>query len=199
MAQDYKYQGRHRHRASPPWVWATVGLLVGLFVAFLVFLQLRAPAPESPALALETPPERQTRTTPIEKVIATAAVEPKAEPAPPPKPRFDFYNLLPEMEVVVPEQELQGARSPEGVREVQQPGTYLLQAGSFRSQDQADQLRARLALLGVETTVQTVKVNTRETWHRVRVGPFSNLEELNEARSMLKTNGIDAILIRLTG
>jgi cell division protein FtsN len=177
-----------------------VGLLVGLFVAFLVFLQLRTPAPPSRTAALETPPEAQSR-VPAGKpaAAATTVAKQKAEPEPPPKPRFDFYNLLPEMEVIVPEQEVQGARTPEGVKKVEQPGTYLLQAGSFRSQDQADQLRARLALLGVETTVQTVTVNERETWHRVRVGPFSSLRDLNSARSLLKKNGIDAILIRLTG
>jgi cell division protein FtsN len=198
MARDYKYQDRRRRSGSPPWVWAMVGLLVGLFVAFLVFLQLRTQAPASPTAVLETPPEPETR-PPVEQAAPPAARVAKAGPEPPPKPRFDFYNLLPEMEVIVPEQEVQGAATPEGVKKVEQPGTYLLQAGSFRNQDQADRLRARLALLGVETTVQTVTVNDQETWHRVRVGPFDNLKDLNSARSLLKKNGIDAILIRLTG
>ena len=110
---------------------------------------------------------------------------------------FDFYNLLPEMEVVVPDEEITGAPGKEGGKRVEQPGTYLLQAGSFRKQAQADQLRAKLALLGLETRVQAVSVNSAQTWHRVRVGPFSNLADLNQARSLLKQNGIDAILIRL--
>lgn len=198
MARDYKYHDRRRRSGSPPWVWAMVGLLVGLFVAFLVFLQLRTPAPASPTSVLETPPEPETRPL-AEQAAPPAAMVAKTEPEPPPKPRFDFYNLLPEMEVIVPEQEVQGAATPEGVKKVEQPGTYLLQAGSFRNQDQADRLRARLALLGVETTVQTITVNDRETWHRVRVGPFDNLKDLNSARSLLKKNGVDAILIRLTG
>lgn len=103
------------------------------------------------------------------------------------------------MEVVVPDEELQGEPTKAGVKQVEQPGTYLLQAGSFRSRQQADQLRARLGLLGLETSVQTVKVDDKQAWHRVRVGPFSNLDELNDVRVLLRNNGIDAILIRLKG
>ena len=205
MSRDYKYhdrRGRYRDRrrrkGPPPWAWAAVGLLVGLFVALLVFLQL-GPAPSvERTVKLETPPEPATR--PAAEHPAPAPAEPsKKQPSSPPKPRFDFYNLLPEMEVIVPEQEVQGATTPEGVRQVEQPGTYLLQAGSFRTREQADQLRARLALLGVETDVETVTVDNKQTWHRVRVGPFHNLRDLNTARSLLKKNGIDAILIRLAG
>jgi cell division protein FtsN len=207
MARDYKYRDRRgryndrrRRKGPPPWAWAAVGLLIGLFVAFLVFLQLRLAPPVERTVKLETPPEPATR-PPAEKPAPAPApaVAKQEQPTAPPKPRFDFYNLLPEMEVIVPEQEVQGAATPEGVRQVEQPGTYLLQAGSFRTREQADQLRARLALLGVETDVQTVTVDNKQTWHRVRVGPFQNLRDLNTARSLLKKNGIEAILIRLAG
>ena len=103
------------------------------------------------------------------------------------------------MEVLVPEEEIKGTPTREGVKRVEKPGTYLLQAGSFRSRKQADQLRAKLGLLGMETRIQTVSVNSKQSWHRVRVGPFNNLRDLNQARSLLKKNGIDAILIRLKG
>ena len=101
------------------------------------------------------------------------------------------------MEVIVPEQEISGTPTHEGVKRVEKPGTYLLQAGSFRNHKQADQLRARLALLGMETRIQSVSVNNKQAWHRVRVGPFDNLRDLNQTRNQLKKNGIDAILIRL--
>jgi len=195
MARDYKSRASNRRKRSgpPAWAWSVIGLLVGLFVAFLVYLQMRpqtAATADAAMVPLEKPAERDARD--VRKT--------KEKPIPPPpKPRFDFYNLLPEMEVIVPEQELQGEPTPEGVKPVEQPGTYLLQAGSFRSHEQADQLRARLALLGFETDIQTVSVNNRQTWHRVRVGPFNNLTDLNAARSLLKKNGVDAILIRLKG
>ena len=184
---------RRRHtttRKSPPWIWAVTGLLAGLFVAFLVFLQMQ-PAGEvtvEETPALDIPTETEARDVRKQK---------PAPVPPPPKPRFDFYNLLPEMEVIVQDEEIKGAPSKEGVKRVEQPGTYLLQAGSFRSHTQADQLRAKLALLGLETSIQSVSVNSKQAWHRVRVGPFLNLSDLNQARSLLKKNGVDAILIRL--
>jgi len=193
MASDYRRRPRRSYKRrttnSPPWLWTVAGLIAGLFVAFLVFLQMRPrPILSGQTIALEKPAEADSRE------LHQGGEKPIP---PPPKPRFDFYKLLPEMEVIVPEQEISGSPTREGVKKVQKPGTYLLQAGSFRSQHQADQLRAELALLGLETSLQTVNIDSRRAWHRVRVGPFNNLNDLNEARSLLKKNGIDAILIRL--
>lgn len=189
MARSRRRRRPTRRQPAPPWVWSVAGLVVGLLVAFLVFLQMRPQqsAPSEKPLAHKVPREHAPR----------EVHKKKATPEPPPKPRFDFYNLLPEMEVIVPDAEIRGTPMPEGVKQVEKPGTYLLQAGSFRSRKQADQLRAKLALLGLETSVQTVSVDRRQAWHRVRVGPFHNLRELNEARALLKKNGVDAILIRL--
>jgi len=190
MARTRRRRRRTTTRKSPPWIWAVTGLLAGLFVAFLVFLQMQ-PAGEvtvEETRALDIPTETEARDVRKQK---------PAPVPPPPKPRFDFYNLLPEMEVIVQDEEIKGAPSKEGVKRVEQPGTYLLQAGSFRSHTQADQLRAKLALLGLETSIQSVSVDSKQAWHRVRVGPFLNLSDLNQARSLLKKNGIDAILIRL--
>jgi cell division protein FtsN len=191
MATDYKRRSGRRSKPSgpPPWVWSLAGLIVGLFVAFLVFLKVSHDQTFSEEVVLDIPAEPDI------------PVAPKVhnEPVPAPKPRFDFYNLLPEMEVVVPEEEIKGTPTREGVKRVEKPGTYLLQAGSFRNRKQADQLRAKLGLLGMETRIQTVSVNSKQSWHRVRVGPFNNLRDLNQARSLLKKNGVDAILIRLKG
>ena len=192
MASRRRRRSTHRN-PPPPWMWAATGLTVGLLVAFLVFLQMRPKQAE--------PASPQALTVPAEPEPRAAAPEaaPKQPAEPPSKPRFDFYNLLPEMEVIVPDEDIQGESMPEGVKQVEQPGTYLLQAGSFRSRQQADQLRARLGLLGLETSVQTVNVDNAQTWHRVRVGPFNNLQDLNDARGLLRKNGVDAILIRLQG
>jgi len=182
---------RRRNPGAPPWLWALVGLLGGLSIAVIAYLLTRPAGITSPRVIstpIEKPAQRDTRD--VRKKTR------KAIP-PPPKPRFDFYNRLPEMEVVVPEQEIRGTPTRAGVKRVEQPGTYLLQAGSFPSHERADHLRAKLALLGLETRIQTVSVDGNKTWHRVRVGPYKNLSELNEARSLLKQNGIDAILIRL--
>lgn len=189
MASRRRRRSTYR-KPPPPWVWAVTGLTVGLLVAFLVFLQMR---PKQPA-----PVTPQALTVPAEQDTHEIQPAPKRAPAAPPlKPRFDFYNLLPEMEVIVPDEDIKGEPVQQGVKQVKEPGTYLLQAGSFRSRQQADQLRARLGLLGLETSIQTVNVDNAQTWHRVRVGPFSNLQDLNDARALLLKNGVEAILIRL--
>ena len=82
---------------------------------------------------------------------------------------------------------------------VDKPGTYFLQAGSFRSFAEADNLKAQLALLGVESKIDTVTVNNTDTWHRVRVGPYQDLRELNKIRTRLLNNNINAILLKING
>jgi len=72
------------------------------------------------------------------------------------------------------------------------------QAGSFRRQSEAESLKARLALLGIESSIQSVNVNN-DTWHRVRVGSFTSLRDINETRNRLRNNNINAILVKVKG
>ena len=74
-------------------------------------------------------------------------------------------------------------------------GGYLLQAGAFRSRSDADAMRGRLALVGFEAQVVTAEVNG-QTMHRVRVGPYAQLDEVNKVRSRLAENGIEASVVR---
>lgn len=201
MPRDYKHRTssprRRKRKSAPGWLWLIAGLALGLLVAFLYFLQQSPDTPQAKAPAPKQDTARQPLGVPApgqeaRDVKKTAPVA----PPPPPKPRFDFYTILPGMEVVVPEQEITG-KPREGVRQVEAPGTYLLQAGSFRTLQQADQLKAKLALLGLKSDIQTVTIDNRDTWHRVRVGPFEDLDALNTARARLKENDIDAILLRV--
>ncbi len=75
---------------------------------------------------------------------------------------------------------------------------YLLQAGSFKSAEDADNLRVRLLLLNMQARVETVSPRPGETWHRVQVGPFDNTQSLANARSVLQQNGIASIQVRKT-
>jgi cell division protein FtsN len=129
-----------------------------------------------------------------------AEEKPAAEPgkADAPKPRFEFYTLLPEMEVAVPDAELKPGSS-ETRKASAAPGTYYLQAGSFRLPEEADKMKANLAFLGLESSIQTVAINGADTWHRVRIGPFSDLAELNEARRRLLENKIESIVLKVKG
>ncbi len=199
MTRDYKPRsGRSdRRKATPGWIWLLAGLALGLAVALIVY-QFRGSTPDQPVPAqLDLPGEQADEAAGPTAANGKTGEHP-AEQAlpPPPKPRFDFYTILPEMEVVVPEEEIKG-RPKGGVPQVDQPGTYYLQAGSFRAFDQADRLKAQLALLGLHAGIETVTVNKNETWHRVRVGPYKNLDDLNRARALLKENSMAAVLVKL--
>ncbi len=73
---------------------------------------------------------------------------------------------------------------------------YLLQAGSFRNMSDADHVKAKLALLGVEADIQTAKLPNGETWHRVRIGPMSNPDKIRKLRQRLHDQQIDTIVLK---
>ena len=109
--------------------------------------------------------------------------------------QFDFYEMLPKFEVVIPEKDGSGA-APSTTGSVQKPGAYVLQAGSFRNLADADRVRALIALQGVESKIQKVTIDN-DTWHRVRIGPITNLQKLEETRSKLRQAQIEALVIRV--
>lgn len=109
--------------------------------------------------------------------------------------RFDFYELLPKFEVVIPEQE-RDVRPDVAPEALDKPGTYVLQAGSFQNHADADRMRATLALQGITSRIQKVSID-RDTWHRVRVGPIEDLDELNRVRQRLREAEIEVLVIRV--
>jgi cell division protein FtsN len=146
----------------------------------------------SPFLNRQTAPaknEAATTAPPTARTDNTAGVK-----APETKPRFDFYKILPGVEEPATDQQVKDAQKAEnaGAREA-----FFLQAGAFQSAADADNLKARLALLGIEASVQTTSLPERGVWHRVRIGPYLSVEELNRTRETLKQNGIDTTLIKV--
>lgn len=111
------------------------------------------------------------------------------------KPRFDFYQILPDMEIIIPEHEIEERRRLEGTGK-SKPGTFIIQIGSFRKAQQADTLKARIAMLGIESTVQTVNQNG-SIWHRVKSGPYTSFRQVDKIQNRLHHNNIDNIAIRL--
>lgn len=73
--------------------------------------------------------------------------------------------------------------------------SYLLQAGAFKGQEDAEGMKAKLALIGFEARIVTAEVNG-VTFYRVRVGPYGQIEDMNRARSRLAENGIEASVVR---
>lgn len=186
MARDYKHSKRGSGGAGGLSGIAgfVVGLALGLAVAVGVYLFDRRPAAR---LAQEAPPMTRDE--------APAA----AKPAPASQDdatQFDFYEMLPKFEVVIPEQEGAAPAAGPGTGPVEKPGAYILQAGSFRNHADADRVRALIAMQGVESKIQKVTID-RDTWHRVRVGPITNLQQLEETRSKLRNARIDALVIKV--
>jgi cell division protein FtsN len=231
MPRDYKnrVERRRRRPTLSPWIGVFAGLLIGLFVAFLVYIKSQS-TPHEPVYVQETlPPPASTRQ---ETAVEPAREDPEVTPSPP-KPRFDFYTLLPEMEVVIPEEAITGnlkqsappvaapvvtapvvettPRQPAAPAAATAPpqqtpapvsapaGNYFLQVGSFRSGEQAERFKAELGMMGMQTSIQTVTINNTDTYHRVRVGPFTSLDELDRTRQKLKKQGIDSTPIKVRG
>ena len=108
--------------------------------------------------------------------------------------KYDFYQMLPKFEVVVPEKERGSRIAP--AAQIDRPGIYFLQVGSYRDVDVAERIHAQLGKLGIEATVQRVAVDS-DVWHRVRVGPIKDLARLNRLRQQLHASDLDSLVIRV--
>ncbi|MEF8833669.1 MAG: SPOR domain-containing protein [Halofilum sp. (in: g-proteobacteria)] len=204
--QRNRRQGSRRQtgasRGLPGWAMLTIGLIIGLFVAFLVYLDdLDSP----PASAVESQPAGEEGTTTGETETAAAEEDDDGSP------RFEFYSILPELEVVVPDASDEGSApavegapgSPADSGEAdtgtapppESDGRYYLQAGSFQKAEQADRMKARISLLGLDVEIQKVDING-EQWHRVRAGPFTDATRLKDAQKRLRGDDIDYLVTR---
>jgi len=205
MPRDYKHRvqsssytnSRRRPKKSPKIVWRWL-LVAALIVAFVVFLNMIGKmVPELIAgksdaakqLVADKPqPEAAAKTqTPVEP-------EKKQEPKPeaPEEPRYDFYTILPEAEVVVPDYEIKTRVREELVGKTKAT-KYVMQAGSFREASEADRHKAKLALLGIESRVEKAKVGS-VIWHRVKIGPYDNPSSVATIKELLQKNGIGVIV-----
>lgn len=189
-------------RQRSPIIWGVTGLAMGLMVALIVHLEHTRPDGPTGNDAVSSEP--------------TGGSEGD-------QPRFEFYRLLSEQEVEVASQaaetlDNQGAlpdaddsaaesvtqapaSRPDNASAPEAAGgaRYLLQAGSFRNPSDAESLKASLALLGIEARIQVVELPGGETWHRVRIGPFADLQRVNAVRERMAGQQIDAILLRAGG
>ena len=163
------------------------GLSIGLSVAFAIYMKDREASGQS--LPLVRAPASMASAIDDNRQAEIGAPEEQ------PERRFDFYDMLPNFEVIIPEQE-PDVRQDMGPEPIEQPGIYVLQAGSFTEYGDADRRRAQLALLGVESRIQRVSIDDT-TYHRVRIGPTRDLDHLNLLRARLHQAEIDVLRIRL--
>jgi cell division protein FtsN len=198
----WKYPHRPVARRERGWLSFFVGLMLGLTVALFVYLRPDAlPNPElGPVAPSRDPP---------------SSGSPEPEEAGTNKPRFDFYTILPEREVKVSEWEATSPPEPNSPPESKSPseserppsaappsgpeasGSYMIQVGSFQRYQDADRVKARLALAGVSAGIQRVVLNGRDIWYRVRVGPFNDLKSLQGARQRLTEGRFNYMLVKV--
>lgn len=202
MARDYKNSGRAPAKKGKSGPSGMLMLMIGLFAGLIigVVAGLGVVATRTYVELRQALAQEMAANAGLGSRTGSSGKGASAES----RPRFEFYKILPEMEVVVPEEEARKLESPAAST----PATaatptpaerYLLQVASFQRHEDADRLKAQLALLGVEANIQTVEIKGGQTWHRVRVGPFSNNRELSSVRERLQANGIQAVLLKLNG
>lgn len=154
--------------------WYGAGVLTGVFLSFLLYLGTLPPAgaPQQQQAADGQPPEEAA-----------------------PKPRFDFYTMLPEQTI-----EEDGPPPAQAqARPASKPNQYyLLQAGSFRQREDADRRRAELLLLGLEPRVEESRGDNGR-WFRVYLGPFESRSKMSKARSLTAGQNIDTLVLKRSG
>ena len=197
MAKDYGQQrasgGRQARPASkssgnssgmPGWIWMVAGLSVGLAVAAFIYIgrpmQHGAAQEDSATAVMPDKPKANGKKEAIK-------IPPKE------KPRFTFYELLPSQEVAVPRDVQSGGGKSIGADD----GVYIIQVASYRTQADADAQRAKLALLGIESRVEKVTIDNKDTFYRVRVGPEKSLARVHTTMAVLEENGIQGMLVKV--
>lgn len=172
-------------------------LLLGLFIGFLLGLGVAAAIAvyffrtPVPFLNKAKPPEKAA---PAGQALADA---PKAATPEGAKPRFDFYRILPGQEETVTREQLKQAAQNQAKSAAPSNELYFLQAGSFQNPADADNLKAKLALLGFEANMESTNLAEKGVWYRVRLGPYAKVDDLDRVRSQLAQNGIDASLVKI--
>lgn len=181
LARDYKHVRRNTSGGQPfnGWMGLLIGLSIGLAVALGVFLHYRNPPPAQPTPEAVVPP------------ASAQASEPEGPAPAGPANEYDFYDMLKNQEVEVPAtaSATPAAAMPAGLR-----GDVTLQVGSFKGQDQAEKMQARLALHGLESRIQRFTLQD-ETWYRVRIGPIGTVEELDAVRAKLAEAEVEATAV----
>jgi len=190
MSKDYKKpghkSGRSKNGSGSLLIGILIGLLLGLGIALAVAWYINKMP--TPFLNRSGPPAKSA-------APETTRSDDRSGKAPDGKPRFDFYKILPGTEEPVTEQQFNEAQQKPSTAQARE--AFFLQAGAFQNAPDADNMKARLALLGVEAEVQTAPLPDKGVWHRVRAGPYTAIEELNRTREILKQNGIETTLIKV--
>ncbi|HQR52805.1 MAG TPA: SPOR domain-containing protein [Burkholderiales bacterium] len=210
-------QKAQRSARGPSWMSLVAGLLaglvIGLGIAFVVawyvnkmpnpFAQkangaaaTRAEATKADAAKVDPLPRADPKIEPRTEAKPAAKSDPKVAKVEEEKSRFDFYKILPGSEEPVSDRDLK--RSDRKSSTTPSKDVYFLQAGAFQNAADADNMKARLALMGMEATIQTAAIPDKGMLHRVRVGPFGSVDELNKVKSTLQESGVQSTAVKVS-
>jgi cell division protein FtsN len=222
-----KSQGASRNsrapvrKSVPGWLWMLLGLAAGLFVAFLWHLsELRKAEQHKTALRAEVSEKSTTSGNDATTTATKTGTEKPPVTTAAKEPRFDFYTLLPNQQVMpnaaanntangssnnsatkagsASQTPATSASTPDSktpTKAVEQT-PYLLQAGSFQSEAEAEKRRVSILLLGLPVKIQKAPLGTGATWYRVVVGPVKGQEAAHMARANLRSNGIESVMMK---
>jgi cell division protein FtsN len=208
MARDYKHRAHSPDTNKRRWnsqetsslglfKWMLITALIIGFAVFLVYLKspgLQKANPSPAAQGQKT--VTATKSGKVDTSNKVGAGQEAKEQKPQP-PQFDFYTILPKKEMVVPEHEMKTRTREEQVGKHKKT-SYVIQAGSSRDFKDADQLKAELALMGIESKIQKAKVES-VIWYRVKIGPYSQMGSVNSIMSRLKKNGMKPVITEVDG
>ena len=216
MARDYKPRNRRKKKPSlPGYVWLLSGLAIGLFVAFIIYLDKQPESEKNFGSAVQEELERikQEKIKPekahqsSQKSNKTKTTVASKKSSSPKEEKYNFYKLLPKLEVFIPEDETRPPEVKIKKRANSVPNKtandtsnnisggkgkqYVLQVGSFKNLADAEKLKANLAFLGLEASIQHITIKN-QLWHRVRFGPYRDKQKLHRNQNLLKKNDIDS-------
>lgn len=209
MSRDYKPNAekpKSSSKGNPFLTGLLVGFLLGIAASLSVVMFIKGgespftnkAGNESPKLSAKIAEEAKNNAK-DEPGADTSALPSSGNPATSEdrakddKTRFDFYTILPGSESKVSTEDIK-------LKDDAQPevkNAYFLQVGAFQTENEADNMKAKLALQGFEAVVQTATIPDKGVWHRVRVGPLKDLDQINKAKGDLITNGFKADLIKV--
>lgn len=220
MPKDYKdapaARGGNSRLSHPLLLGMIIGLLIGIVISLAValwlnrlanpFVQKNRPVEALPRLNAAQPPAPEAAAKAAQNAAQGPAPDKAAKPTD--RPRFEFYQILPGEKEAVPRAAEKAPAAPAKQAEAPRPGSspatpkphgsdaYWLQAGAFSDEKEADNLRAKIALTGLEASVRAVATAEKGKLYRVRLGPYQSVEDANRIKATLSQNGVAAAIIR---
>lgn len=196
MARDYKPRNQEKGnwrsssehgKSSSVGLWKTmlftaVVILLAVGLVYIITKIFKKEEKTAPPIVAEQSVAEQP------KPVAEVKVEPKG-------PQFDFYTILPDKEVIVPEYEIKTRVREERVGKAKETH-YIMQAGSFKTLKEAEQLHTKLMQMGIDSKIEKSKAGT-VNWYLVKMGPYTRAESVKTIQARLRPNGIDAVVTEI--